>query len=288
DGGSDPDATHKASIEVTLTIKDPNYPQTIEIIGGQGVGIVTLPGLPVKPGSWAINPSPKAQIRFALNNLWQQMVGSSLPPMVVEISVPNGCEIAKKTFNPKLGIIGGISILGTQGTVKPYSHAAFKATIAQELDVAKALNIQDIFFSTGRRSENFLKNSYPNQSQHAFIQIADYLAFAFNEAHRREFKRIFLGCFFGKLVKLAQGHGYTHAHDTTLNLASLGQMIPNKNIACQIACAQTAAQALEILQDNQEGKNIIAQIKSLATEVAQDFAQQKVFIELFDFDGQIL
>ena len=97
-----------------------------------------------------------------------------------------------------------------------------------------------------------------------------------------------MGCFFGKLVKLAQGHGYTHAHDTTLNLASLGQMIPNKNIACQIACAQTAAQALEILQDNQEGKNIIAQIKSLATEVAQDFAQQKVFIELFDFDGHIL
>ena len=290
DGGSDPDVTHKAAINVTLSLKKPDKNPTIEIIGGEGVGKVTLPGLPLPIGSWAINPVPRLQIAFALEELWQSQANLPRPSMLVEISVPQGVELAKQTFNPRLGILGGISILGTQGTVKPYSHAAFQATIVQELKVASSLGLKTVYLTTGRRSANFLQTHYPTASKYAFVQTADYLEFAFRQAHNLGFTHIILGCFFGKLLKLAQGHGLTHAHHASLDFQKLALLAKDLGYPTwtQLEHLTTAAQAWEILSTSESGQKVLAKIQLLAKNRASHLAAQEVSIHLFDFTGRLI
>ncbi|MBQ9537228.1 MAG: cobalt-precorrin-5B (C(1))-methyltransferase [Desulfovibrionaceae bacterium] len=289
DGGSDPDATNGANIEVTLSFrkKSANMAPSIEIVGGIGIGRVTLPGLPLPVGAWAINPVPQSQIRFALQERWYQTAWPSMPSMCVSISVPQGAEIAKHTFNERLGILGGISILGTHGTVIPFSHAAFRASIRQQLDLAQALNLKTVYITTGRRSERLLQQLYPQEPPQAFIQAADFVGYSLREAHQHGFHKIIWGCFFGKLLKLAQGHSYTHAHNATLNLQAVATLSANLGLHCapQIRAASTAAQTLEYLLLEPQGCKVIALLKHAAQHQASSFAQQPVHIHLFHLDG---
>lgn len=203
-------------------------------------------------GSAAINPAPQEQIRFALGLYAARRAPLRCPPLLVIVSVPQGREIARRTFNPRLGIAGGISILGTQGTVRPFSHAAWRATIEQGLSVALATGCETVCLTTGRRSEKLLMARYPRLAPQSFVQVADFAQFSLHAAGSLPFPRILWGCFFGKLVKLAQGHAYTHARDAELDMASLARLCARQGLACadDVACCVTAAHALEhILAD---------------------------------------
>ena len=268
------------------------YPDHIIIKGGPGVGRVTLPGLPVPIGQAAINPVPRQQITFALQAREQEYAAArqSRTRLTVFVSVPDGARLAHKTFNPRLGIEGGISILGTQGTVRPFSHDAWKATIEQGLAVARATGCQCACLTTGRRSERLLMERYPDLPERCFVQVADFAQFSLQAAGSMQFERIIWGCFFGKLVKLAQGHTYTHAKDSTLDMQALAQLAREAGAGCADAIPRcvTAAHALELLLTDSAGTETIKRVTQQAARTAQLFAGRPVSLHLFHTDGREL
>lgn len=291
DGGDDPDATKHARIIATVEVlpavlaATPAVPDII-IDGGEGVGRVTLPGLPVPVGSAAINPVPRQQITRALHSVARAHHFSG--SLRVCISVPEGEELARHTLNSRLGIMGGISILGTQGTVKPFSHAAWKATIVQGLNVAQQTHCPQVCLSTGRRSEKLLMGLYPHLPAQAFIQAADFAKFSLAEAGQGPFSPLVWGCFFGKLLKLAEGHPYTHARDASLDMRVLSAWCGNLACAPAVARCVTAGHALEYLLDDAHGMDVIRQVTQRAAQQAQGFAGKPVRVHLFHIQGQEL
>ncbi|MDR2162054.1 MAG: cobalt-precorrin-5B (C(1))-methyltransferase CbiD [Desulfovibrio sp.] len=229
DGGDDPDATHGLRLQVLASPVPPplagavpaglvdGFPLPVFLYAGKGVGRVTMPGLPLPPGEPAINPDPRRQIAAAVcEAAMPRGYGGELH---LTISVPRGEERARRTLNPRLGIVGGISILGTRGIVRPYSHQAWRTAIVQAVDVAEAAGISTLLFSTGRRSERLLRSLYPYLPDQAFVQAADQAAFSLRLAGRRSFSCLVWGCFPGKLLKLAQGLEWTHARSAPADLA---------------------------------------------------------------------
>ncbi|MDO5484381.1 MAG: cobalt-precorrin-5B (C(1))-methyltransferase CbiD, partial [Desulfovibrionaceae bacterium] len=297
DGGDDPDATSGALVTASVFLRScPTLPcdaqDFVLLEGGPGVGRVTLPGLPVPVGMAAINPVPQAQIRFALGRVASRAAqgGRLCPPLLTVISVRDGAAIARRTFNPRLGIVGGISILGTQGTVRPFSHTAWQATIIQGLDVALATGCRTICLSTGRRSERLLMARYPGLAPQAFVQAADFVQFSLNAAGAQTFEEIVWGCFFGKLVKLAQGHGYTHARESELDMAELARTCRTCGAACApaVSCCVTAGHALELILADPACHNVLASLSRQAARVAHLFAGRRVRLHLFHLDGREL
>ena len=307
DAGDDPDVTHRALIQASVIAKEEvrhlspstalqnNHPlswqecEQIMIRGGPGIGKITLPGLPLPVGEWAINPVPRLQIRYALAERFHALT-SLLPPLTVVLSVPDGENLTHKTFNPRLGIIGGISILGTHGVVKPYSHAAFTATIKEELSLAKALGLSRLFFATGRRSERLLRQRFPEDRPEAFIQVADCAASALLNARKLGFSSLFFGCFIGKLVKFSQNILSTHARESQLDLRRLALDCSRLGLACaaEIEGAATAALALEYILHDPRADSAVTWLTRRAQAVLTEKAQQKVEICLFHTDGRLL
>ncbi|MGB5157184.1 MAG: cobalt-precorrin-5B (C(1))-methyltransferase [Desulfobacterales bacterium] len=291
DGGDDPDVTHKAQIRVNVKwIEDVKAGIIIE--GGKGVGRVTRLGLPVAIGKAAINPAPLLQIEAAVKEGLQQCGIKKSVSVIIEVD--NGEQIAKKTLNPRLGIVGGISILGTRGTVKPFSNDAYKDTITISMDVAKASNANIISLSTGGKSERYLrriKNKLPDSS---FIQVADFFAFSIKAAAERGFKEIIYSCFFGKLVKMAQGFSNTHAKHCRMNLEKLSKWCidagMNKISALDVANANTSIEALHIINRDSLKNEILGVVVNKAMASARKFAGPNIDITyyLFDFDGSIV
>ncbi|MGI0030787.1 MAG: cobalt-precorrin-5B (C(1))-methyltransferase CbiD, partial [Nitrososphaeraceae archaeon] len=159
DGGDDPDVTNGAEVCVTVSLLETS--NKIVIDGGMGVGRVTKPGLGLEIGKAAINPTPLRMINHAIEEILNQKKNKRYGLSVI-ISVPKGEEIARKTDNPRLGIIGGISILGTTGIVIPYSTASFAASIRQSIDVSRAMGSDSVILTTGGRSEDFARAIYGN------------------------------------------------------------------------------------------------------------------------------
>ncbi|MDR2442551.1 MAG: cobalt-precorrin-5B (C(1))-methyltransferase CbiD, partial [Deltaproteobacteria bacterium] len=190
DGGDDPDVTNGARVGASVMR---TTQCGLTIIGGPGVGRVTKPGLVLKIGEWAINPVP---LRMLADNLAPFLRPDS--GLLVSISIDDGEQIATKTLNPRLGIVGGLSVLGTTGLVKPFSHGAYVATIDSSMKVARALGSWEIVLTTGVRSEEFARRDRPDLIPEAFIQIADFFRTSLKLAVRHEFKKIGLGIFFGK------------------------------------------------------------------------------------------
>lgn len=306
DGGDDPDATSGALITATVVENSAMAGQTgvadaatgtdaaeapaVSIEGGPGVGRVTLPGLPIPVGEAAVNPTPRQQIAFAMRHGALVFGAGPCPPLRVIVSVPEGERLARQTFNPRLGIVGGISILGTQGTVRPYSHQAWKATIEQGLAVAAATGCRDMGLTTGRRSERLLMDKYPHMPQRSFIQVADFAAFSLKAAGAMPFDNLIWGCFFGKLVKLAQGHAYTHARHADLDMEDLARLCRQCGASCadQVRHCVTAAHALELLLQDKAGNDVIALAGEKAAAVAANFAGRHVRLHLFHTDGREL
>lgn len=262
--------------------------------GGTGVGQVTLPGLPVAVGEPAINPEPRRQLAFAVRR--ECAAAGWRGTVRVTARVPEGRRIARHTLNPRLGIVGGISILGTRGTVRPYSHDAWRAAVAQGLDVARAAGLSEVCLSTGRRSETLLMRAHPELPPPAFVQAADYAAFSLAAAAQRGFARVAWGCFFGKLVKLAHGLPYTHAHAAPLDLTLLARWAAGAGAGAAtcaaVAAANTAGQALELLLNDPAHPAVLRAVAEQARAAAQHWTgkaeQVTVTVHLFHMDGRCL
>ena len=216
--GDDPDVTHGKSILSTVRLTDEH--QSIRFLQGEGVGKITLPGLDIPIGEPAINKTPRAMMTQEVESLLEEY-GEEFPingrGVDIIISVPEGEELAQKTFNPRLGIIGGISIIGTSGVVKPFSSDAFIGSIRREMQVAKALGVDHIVINSGAKSERFLKEHYPCLIPNAFIQYGNFIGEAIKAASSVEIPNLTLGVMIGKAVKLAEGYLDTHSKKVVMN-----------------------------------------------------------------------
>lgn len=203
DGGDDPDVTHGLEIYSKVSLRNDSK---INIFGGIGVGKVTKKGLPIAPGNSAINPVPLKMIRETVEEMLPEGLGAD-----VEIFVPKGEETAKKTLNAKLGIIGGISILGTTGIVKPMSEESWKASLAIELKMAleNAGNGEAIFLF-GNRGKQYLSDNFEDNTSQAIV-ISNFVGYMFDRACEFEAKKIYFIGELGKFVKVAGGIFHTHS-----------------------------------------------------------------------------
>jgi cobalt-precorrin-5B (C1)-methyltransferase len=291
DAGDDPDATNRARISC-LAVIDPSIPGGLHIEGGRGVGRVTLPGLPVPVGQAAINPVPRDQIGQAAREAIAEAGYAGSASLLVEVE--DGEAMAAKTLNPRLGIVGGISILGTQGIVKPFSLDAWKATIDSGLDVARAAGLTVAAFSTGRRSERLLMARRPEVPGLAFVQAADFFAYSLQKAAGLGFSEIVWGCFFGKLVKMAQGLAYTHAHEAPTDFGLLaklaGESGADEGVCRELLTANTARHALELIPEGVVRKNLVERTvrRALNAAQAQVGPGPRLGICCFGFDETVL
>ncbi len=198
DAGDDPDVTNRAEIVATVR-RIPGSAGEVVLRGGPGVGVVTKPGLPVPVGEAAINPVPRRMIKEAV----QEALAGKDWALEVVISVPRGEELARQTLNPRLGIKGGISILGTTGLVKPLSAEAWTATITSALKVARAVGLTEVVLSTGRTSEKAHQEAYAFPEE-AYILMGDFVEFALRETQRLGFSGLHLVAQWAKLLKIAR------------------------------------------------------------------------------------
>ena len=223
EAGDDPDVTNGLEIRASVNQGDrsrdsvQNHGPVPLIHGGEGVGTFTLPGFDYPPGEAAINKAPREMIR---QNLEQFNM-----PLKVTVSVPQGAEIARRTFNPRLGIEGGISIIGVSGIVKPFSEEAFIESIRKCMTVAQASGTDRVVINSGGKSERFVKALYPHLPQQAFVEYGNYIGETLKIAHELGFKKVTLGVMLGKAVKLAAGHLDTHSRKTTMDKAFIKQML---------------------------------------------------------------
>ena len=240
EAGDDPDVTN--GIEVRAKVEKATQ---FEICGGEGVGRFTLPGFDYPVGEAAINKGPREMIR---KNILAVMNHGDSPhdSLRITISVPNGEEIAKRTFNPRLGIEGGISIIGVSGIVKPFSEEAFIDSIRKCMEVAKAsgsltdgqsvaLQSERVVINSGGKSERFVKTMYPDLPQQAFVEYGNYIGDTLKIANELGIKNITLGVMLGKAVKLAAGNLDTHSRKTTMDKAFVQQMLQEAGISIDIS-----------------------------------------------------
>ncbi len=239
DGGDDIDATN--GIEIIATVKKSNE---IRILAGEGIGIVTKRGLKVEVGKPAINPVPLKMIEKEI---------SKFPPTEVTISVPNGLEISKKTFNSKLGIVGGISILGTTGIVEPMSEDAIKESLELELSVLKASGKSSVVFVMGSLGEKVAVNQLGVPKECICI-TSNYIGFMLDKALEFEFQKVLLIGHIGKFAKLSAGIFNTHNHIAdaraeiiTAYASTLGA---NIEVIKELMESVTAEHSAEILKKN--------------------------------------
>jgi cobalt-precorrin-5B (C1)-methyltransferase len=219
EAGDDPDVTN--GIEVRAKVQTSDH---FEIVGGEGVGRFTLPGFDYSPGEAAINKAPREMIRHNLQTI--------LSPLKITISVPQGAEIAKRTFNPRLGIEGGISIIGVSGIVKPFSEEAFIDSIRKCMTVAQASGSERVVINSGGKSERFVKSLYPDLPQQAFVEYGNYIGETLKIANELDIRKVTLGVMLGKAVKLAAGHLDTHSRKTTMDKDFIRQLL--KEADCDI------------------------------------------------------
>jgi cobalt-precorrin-5B (C1)-methyltransferase len=288
DGGDDPDVTHGAEIIVDLSITDKK--NEIEIDGGEGVGIVTKPGLGLEINKAAINPVPKKMICENLTDVANDILREK--GIRVVISVPKGKELGPKTDNPRIGILGGISILGTSGIVIPFSTASYAASIRQNLDVAIAMKDDTVVLTTGGRSEDFAKQII-DLPDHCFVQMGDFSGYTMQQCSKKKIKKAFVVGFIGKLAKMAVGVKQTHVKGSKVDMKFLSELASNsgagQKIIEEIKMANTARHVSEIIKENKI-VGFFEQICEKTYQQMKKHSEEKISLDviLFDFDGNIL
>jgi cobalt-precorrin-5B (C1)-methyltransferase len=291
DGGDDPDVTNGAEIWSTVSLSETS--NKIIIDGGKGVGRVTKPGLGLEIGKAAINPTPLKMISHAIDEIFGQQQKNRYGLSIL-ISVPKGEEIAKKTDNPRLGIIGGISILGTTGIVIPYSTASFAASIRQSIDVSKAMGTDSVILTTGGRSEDFARDIFGNSiADHAYIQIGDFIGFSIKQCAIKKIKKAYVIGFIGKLTKMAMGVKQTHVKGSHVDMNFLAKLAircgANNELVKKIMVANTARHVGELV--DQFGLSMFYDV--LCEEVYSHLSKYspselQIKIILLDFNGKII
>lgn len=327
DAGDDPDVTNGAEIHATVDLNPASPPfqkggSDFQIIieGGVGIGRVTKPGLALPVGEWAINPVPRKMIAAAVLEAFTQLGipgGESDPtplPRVV-ISIPNGEELARKTLNARLGIVGGLSILGTTGIVKPVSAAAWTDTIDAAIDVALACGSETLVLSTGRTSELAAQQFFELNQQsspdgkdlvpctvcpvpatgipfpeEAYIMMGDHVGHALRASSAKGVKHLVLAAQFAKLLKIACGHEQTHVSSSALDLRTLAEWLHGSPRIRHLTCAATAANsARELLETSAYDQQLVELVCCKAADFARDLVHgPMVKVFLAGYGGEVL
>ena len=282
DAGDDPDVTHGALIRVTVS---PGAPLSgITFRAGPGVGTVTLPGLPIPPGEPAINPVPRRMITEALAD------ASGGTDWIVEVSIPDGEALAERTMNGRLGILGGLSILGTTGIVIPYSCAAWIDSIRRGIDVARATGLTHVAAVTGRTSELAVQALY-GLSEQALIDMGDFVGGTLKYLRRHPVARVTLAGGLAKMTKLAQGRLDLHSKRGGVDGAALGalaaQLGADAALSERIAAANTTALAFDLAGDLPLAATIAAEAHRVARSVLED-APVALEVLLIDREGRVV
>jgi len=287
DAGDDPDCTHGAELVAEVELRaEPG----IELRSGPGVATVTKAGLGLPVGAPAINPVPRRNITEMVE---EELVATPYRGAVVTISVPLGEEMAKKTSNARLGLLGGISILGTSGIVQPYSTAAWKASVVQEIDVAAAAGLDELVLTTGGKSEQYAMALHPHLPEQAFIQVGDFIGVGVRQCARRAVRTAIVVGMIGKLSKMAKGRMQTHAAGSDVDLGFLAALAAELGgsdpLVAGIRQANTARHVLELCRD----AGLLAITALICRKVAETCAQHAggrlaVRAYLVDFGGALL
>jgi cobalt-precorrin-5B (C1)-methyltransferase len=283
DAGDDPDVTHGALVLSTVRLGPPA--SGVVFRAGPGVGTVTKPGLPIPVGEPAINPVPRRMIAAEVARIAAEFGGSG--DLEVTISIPDGEEMARHTWNPRLGIEGGLSILGTTGVVHPYSCAAWIASIHSGIDVCRANGVEHAAACTGSTSEEGVKRLY-GLPDIAFIDMGDFAGGTLKYLRAHPLPRLTIGGGFGKLAKLAAGALDLHSGRSRLDREALSEWLAALGApAALVAAAATANTANEILlAARQAGVPLADEVARRAREVAKEIVEGKVAIEIVVFDRE--
>jgi cobalt-precorrin-5B (C1)-methyltransferase len=250
DAGDDPDCTHGARMTADIALLAGARNQIV-LKGGPGVGTVTRPGLGLPIGDSAINPVPRRNIEENVREAAGELLARA--GLEVTISVPDGEKMARKTLNSRLGIVGGISILGTTGIVHPYSTAAFRASVVQGVEIAANQGLDTVVLTTGGRTEKFAMRELPQLSEASFVQMGDFLRYALDTAAAKKIRHVVIGGMVGKLTKIAQGETITHAGrnpvDTGLVAEIAAAVGAPPDICAAIRNAETARYGSERMEE---------------------------------------
>ncbi len=316
DAGDDPDITNGAKIHASVFFGPAEGAVPVTIFGGVGIGRVTKPGLAVAPGEWAINPVPRRMITDELLTIFpphaSRLTSHALPIIPhVTISIPNGELLAKKTLNARLGIIGGLSILGTTGIVRPISAQAWTDTIDAAIDVALACGCEAVVLSTGRTSElvvqRFLSSPLIQNApfpllgegqgglelsentafpEEAFVMMGDHVGHALRSCARKGVTRLILAGQFAKLLKIACGHEQTHVSSSELDLTTLAGWQELETSVLPLKTAVTARGVLEASGNDQELISIVCKRAQRFASALAPGVELKVL--LAGYGGEVL
>jgi cobalt-precorrin-5B (C1)-methyltransferase len=290
DAGDDPDVTHGVTVIATVR---PGEPGTgVTFVAGEGVGTVTLPGLPVAVGEPAINPAPRRMITEAVADVAARFGGSG--DVVVEISIPGGADVAHRTWNPRLGIVGGLSVLGTTGVVVPYSCSAWIHSIHRGIDVARALGLEHVAGCTGSTSEAAVQGRF-GLPDVAMLDMGDFAGGMLTYLKRHPVPRLTVGGGFAKLSKLAAGHLDLHSSRSQVDIGNLAGLLAAAGAPAETvsgaAEARTALHVLEIARAAGRDAELAARVGEAARAVAARAlgdAPVTVGVVVVDRDGTIL
>ncbi len=285
DAGDDPDVTHGALICATVRLGAPGT--GVAFRAGEGVGTVTRPGLPLPPGEPAINPVPRAMIAAAIAEIAATFGAPG--DAVVEISVPGGEALAERTLNARLGIVGGLSILGTTGIVVPYSCAAWIDSIRRGIDVARAMGCGHIAGATGSTSERAVQalHGLPDM---ALIEMGDFVGGMLKYLRTHPVSRVTVAGGVAKMTKLAQGRLDLHSKRGEADFAALAALATDcgasPDAAARIAAANTVAEAFAV-SDVKLGDAVAARASAIAAEALRPAATE-LEVVVFDRAGGLV
>ena len=293
DAGDDPDVTHGARL--TATVRWRERPG-IDLQGGVGVGVVTKPGLGLEPGAPAINPVPRQMITQSVG----EAVDLARRGVEVTISVPGGERMARKTTNARLGILGGISILGTTGIVRPFSTASWRASVEQAISVLAAQGEDTVVLCTGGRTEKGAMKMLPELPEVCFVEVGDFTGAALRQAINHQLNHVIFVGMVGKLTKLAAGVLMTHYTRSKVDLALLADITRaaggTPEITERVASANTARHAAELWDEAAllpaAGRELCARAARVLARFAAELAAPDgkpppgIRVIMVDFTGQ--
>lgn len=287
DAGDDPDVTHGATILARVR-RGPGG-SGVTFHAGTGVGTITKPGLSMPPGEPAINPVPRQMMQAVVAQLCARH--NVAPDIAITLSIPNGEEIARKTWNPRLGIIGGLSVLGTTGIVVPYSCSAWIHSIQRGIDVARAIGLNHVVGATGDRSEQAARRELGLPEQ-AYLDMGDFVGGMLKYLKKHPVERVTIAGGFAKMTKLAQGAMDLHSARATIDLAALAETVRalggSADLVAHCAGANTAREVLALAEaENLALADKIATIARQKAEKILDNPAMDVAVFVIDGTGNV-
>ncbi len=287
DAGDDPDVTHGAEIAVTVEVGPPDEGMVFK--AGPGVGTVTRPGLPINVGEAAITPAPRKMMENEIRSLAEEFSASA--DVTVTVSVINGEELARKTMNSRLGIIGGLSILGTTGVVIPYSCSAWIHAIHRGVDVALAAGVSHIAGTTGRTSEDAVRAMH-GLSEIQCIEMGDFAGALLKYLRKNPVKKLTIGGGFAKMSKLATGHMDLHSSRSSVDIGALTAMLGELGAAPELVktslLAKTAGEILDTARKHHLPIGNMVAKRARETVLATLSGGIEVDVAVFDRGGEMV